>query len=1140
NSTASCTTSALGASAAAHVITANYLGGNNYNTASGQVSQKVDQATPGENGMGAVILTSNPSLISPYGKPVTFTAQVPTGATGYVAFLNNGAPIADCGANGTVALTGTTATCTTSTLPLGPNQITAKYLGDANFSTASATVPLVVMSTATATSLTVTPSTVTYGTVNSPTLLAQVLGGATGTVTFTTQVNGATIVMGTQPVAYDPVSGFSSATMAVPTTLNLLPVGTYSIVANYNGDPAGNFAASSSTAQMLTVTPVTGSGGTAGLTITVNNATQATTDPTPVFSYTVTGLISSPPPGDTSLMGHAKYVVQGGQIYLAENDGSTPCTTARSANCSVTSPNYTIAFEPGTLTVVSSTSTTTLTVSPTAAQQYGSTLTLTTSVVDKSSNPIAGGTVYFYDGIMGLGVGTVSNGVAALTLDGNMAPFLSAGTHSLTAVYNGDSADPYASSRSNLVTVTVNKRSAPDGGAALTVTVSNQSHTFGTGKTPFMYQVTAAVGVLPSGVDANSLVTGVPVYATSQNGNLSDYSTAPAGSTFDIVLMESSNPTQACSTNDVNCSITSANYTVAYQSGKLTIAPTSSTTTLSSNTSIQLYGKPVTLTAQVTPAPTGMQETVEFYNGAITNVIGTGAVDASGKATLTTTILPVGSSVIGATYMGDVNYGSSSSVPVVVTVIPVDLPTTPIHYPMLTAVPNQPVATQPVILTAAFPVDATGTVTFTDQSGHPLTNCANVSIMNGVATCMTTPPAGTTSIGGSYSGGNYNPALLQPAIPVGTPSLPTSYPKLDASPNPPVATQSVTLTANLPTDATGTVKFTDQSDNPLPGCASVPVTNGVAICMTVPPIGTTSIGGNYSNGNYNQAPLQPIIAVKTPSMPPSIYPQLLTSPNPPVATQPVTLTAEFPTDATGTVVFTDQNGTALPNCSNVSVVNGVATCTTTPPAGTTTIGGNYANGNYSPAPLPAVKVVEPTPPATSDFTLTVAPPDQTVVAGATATYKVTVTPADNATSCPVSLTLPFADKELPSNAIWSFSQSSLTPAAGGTSANLTIIVPAQTPVAELGTSGFGTKAPLALAALLLPLAAWRRRKNWGKLLMLLVLGLAGSAVITGCGAGGHFSQPSKTYTVTITGTSACSGGVTNSTISKTVTLTVGD
>ncbi|MCL2660242.1 MAG: hypothetical protein FWD64_06970, partial [Acidobacteriaceae bacterium] len=97
---------------------------------------------------------------------------------------------------------------------------------------------------------------------------------------------------------------------------------------------------------------------------------------------------------------------------------------------------------------------------------------------------------------------------------------------------------------------------------------------------------------------------------------------------------------------------------------------------------------------------------------------------------------------------------------------------------------------------------------------------------------------------------------------------------------------------------------------------------------------------------------------------------------------------------------------------------------------------------------------------------------------------------------------------------------------------MTISVPQQSASLKPFSSG---KSPLALAALLLPLAAFRKRRKHIRLLVLLLAGLSGMGLISGCGMGnkgGYFSQSEKSYTVTVTGTS---GSLVHST---TVTLTV--
>ncbi|MCC6569504.1 MAG: Ig-like domain repeat protein, partial [Anaerolineales bacterium] len=83
------------------------------------------------------------------------------------------------------------------------------------------------------------------------------------------------------------------------------------------------------------------------------------------------------------------------------------------------------------------------------------------------------------------------------------------------------------------------------------------------------------------------------------------------------------------------------------------------TTTVVSDINPSVSGQTVTFTATVTSTsgtPTG---TVNFRDGV--TVIGTGALDGSGVATFSTNTLTVGSHNITAVYVGDANFGTSTS-----------------------------------------------------------------------------------------------------------------------------------------------------------------------------------------------------------------------------------------------------------------------------------------------------------------------------------------------------------------------------------------------------------------------------------------------------------------------------------------------
>ena len=261
-----------------------------------------------------------------------------------------------------------------------------------------------------------------------------------------------------------------------------------------------------------------------------------------------------------------------------------------------------------------------------------------------------------------------------------------------------------------------------------------------------------------------------------------------------------------------------------------------------------------------------------------------------------------------------------------------------------------------------------------------------------------------------------------------------------------------------------------------------------------------------------------------PPQPPASSLQLTASPNPPVAGSSATLSVALPVSATGTVTFTYNSGNAL-TCTNSAnpvtvAANGAASCTTTLPASATSVSGTYTADNashYSSASLTSV-TVKPAP----DFTVTISPTTQTVSAGTAASYTVNLTVSNGPYSCPVTLTA-LLSTSIP-NATLVFDQNSLTPGSAA-STTLKVTVPQQT--AKLDTTGFPAKAPLALAVLLLPLAGWRRRKSWNKLLMLLVLGLAGSAAFLGCGGGDNNNgsgKPPVNYKITITANGSCGSG----------------
>jgi hypothetical protein len=137
-----------------------------------------------------------------------------------------------------------TATLTTTALPVGVLTITASYSGDSTFNPSSGSILFTVQKQGAGTGiLSSAGNVITVGqSVTFTSLVVAASGGLsgppTGTVTFT--VNGT-------PVATPQLDNTGKATF----TTTSLPVGTDTVVASYNGD--NNFAGGSSGTLVMTV-----------------------------------------------------------------------------------------------------------------------------------------------------------------------------------------------------------------------------------------------------------------------------------------------------------------------------------------------------------------------------------------------------------------------------------------------------------------------------------------------------------------------------------------------------------------------------------------------------------------------------------------------------------------------------------------------------------------------------------------------------------------------------------------------------------------------------------------------------------------------------------------------------------------------
>jgi len=250
---------------------------------------------------------------------------------------------------------------------------------------------------------------------------------------------------------------------------------------------------------------------------------------------------------------------------------------------------------------------------------------------------------------------------------------------------------------------------------------------------------------------------------------------------------------------------------VAKQSFGVALASSTTALALTSGTNPSVYGQSLTFTATVSGSggtPTG---TVTFMEGVTT--LGTGALNGSGQATLTTSTLGAGSHAITAVYGGDATFATSTSAPLSQSVNQA-LTTT-----VLLTSKSPTVYGEAVTLTATvapIPPGAgapTGAVTFTDTTTSTTLGTGPVN-GSGQATLTTSAlTTGAHAITATYGGdSNFASSSGGAGQTVNQGATTTT---VGSSVNPSLYGQSVTFTATVTPNApsfgspTGTVTFQD-------------------------------------------------------------------------------------------------------------------------------------------------------------------------------------------------------------------------------------------------------------------------------------------------------------------------------------------
>jgi Bacterial Ig-like domain (group 3)/Bacterial Ig-like domain (group 2) len=390
--------------AGSHTITATYNGNSTYGTSSATLTQTVKKANT------TTTVTSSPNPSS-YNQPVTFTATV-TGqyggaVTGTATFTYGTRTL--CNA---VPLVGGVATCSSSTLPVGSDSVTAAYGGDSNNNSSSGSGTQTVNKAATTTTVTASPNPSSYK--QSVTITATVTGAYGGTPTGT-----ATFTYGTTTLCSAVTLASGVATCAYAG----LPVGSDTITASYSGD--GNYLGSSGTV-IETVNPA-------------STTTTLTSSPNPSSynqSVTLTATVTPTPDGGTVTFKSGSTTLCNA-VALTGGVATCPGLTF-AVGSTVLTANYSgdtdYASSSGSDTqTVNKASTTTTVRSSLNPSNFNQQVTFTATVTGAFGGTPTGTATFTYGSTTLCNAVSLSSGVATCNYS-----TLPAGSDTVTVTYNGD------------------------------------------------------------------------------------------------------------------------------------------------------------------------------------------------------------------------------------------------------------------------------------------------------------------------------------------------------------------------------------------------------------------------------------------------------------------------------------------------------------------------------------------------------------------------------------------------------------------------------------------------------------------------------------------------------------------------------
>lgn len=613
---------------------------------------------------------------------------------------------------------------------------------------------------------------------------------------------------------------------------------------------------------------------------------------------------------------------------------------------------------------VALTATTTTVASNANPSVFSQSVTFTATVTKTGGTGTPAGTVTFKDGATTLGTGTLSSGSATLNTS-----TLTVATHSITAIYGGDSS--FSTSTSSPLSQVVSAE-------ATTTTAMSSVNPSVFGQTVTFTATVSAVA--PGAGTPTGTVTFKDGATTLGSGALS------AGSaTFNTsALAAATHAITALYGGDTNYSSS----TSASLSQVVNAASTTTTVVSSANPSV--FGQSVTFTATVSTVAPGtgtVTGTVTFKDGATT--LGSGALSA-GSARFNTSALAVGSHSITAVYGGSSNFSGSTST-VATQVVNHGATTTSLVSSLNPSTTGQSV-TFTATVSAAAPATGvpSGTVTFKDG----VTDLGTGTLSAGAAAVSTAAlSAGAHSITAVY-GADTNFTASTSALVTQTvnATITSTTTTIASSKNPSVFGQSVIFTATVtPTSGTGTptgtVTFKDGATTLGTGSLSSGKATFSSSALAVAAHSITAVYGGGSNfSGSTSSTVTQIINMATTTT------SAISSANPSVFGQSVVFTATVvavaPGAGTPTGIVTFKDGASILGTKTLSAGSASLSTATLPVSGHSITVSYGGDADFSVST--SASVTQTVNPAST--TSTIVTSLNPTVFGQSVTFTATVTP----------------------------------------------------------------------------------------------------------------------------------------------------